>query len=50
MIARGEQTGWQSTNDFLDWTSGCRELGALLGDAVAAMLPSPPEEGVYLTA
>lgn len=49
-VARGERTGWQSANDFLDASPSSRSLGALLGEAVTAMMPAPPRDGIYLTA
>src|SRR5205807_87322 len=49
-VARGERTGWQSANDFLDWNPHSHALGALFGEAVASMMPAPPRDGVYLTA
>ncbi|HET9625476.1 MAG TPA: TIGR02466 family protein [Kofleriaceae bacterium] len=49
-VARGERTGWQSGNDLLDWSPSARALGGLFGDAVTAMAPAPPPDGVYLAA
>jgi len=49
-VTRGERTGWQSANDFLEWSPGCHELGASFSDAVTAMVVGPKPDGVYLTA
>lgn len=47
-VARGERTGWQSGNDFLDWSPATRALGGAFVDALSAL--GPTGDGVYLVA